>query len=80
MSTALESLGLDHGPISTHNKMVVLGWTPYPRRHSHAFYRRGSVRAEPQKKPRAAHHRFVYLAPNACWQLDATKYVLTGGA
>lgn len=25
MSTSLESLGLDHGPISTHNKMVTLG-------------------------------------------------------
>jgi putative transposase len=25
------------------------------------------------------HRRFVYPAPNACWQLDATEYVLTGG-
>ena len=34
---------------------------------------------EPKKKPRAAYRRFVYPAPNACWQLDATEYVLTGG-
>lgn len=36
-------------------------------------------RAEPKKKPRAAYRRFVYPAPNSCWQLDATEYVLTGG-
>ena len=28
---------------------------------------------------RSAWRRFVYPAPNACWQLDATEYVLTGG-
>ena len=34
---------------------------------------------EPRKKPRAFYRRFVYPAPNACWQLDGTEYVLTGG-
>ena len=34
---------------------------------------------EPKKKPRSAWRRFVYPAPNACWQLDATEYVLSGG-
>nr|WP_207950205.1 hypothetical protein [Nocardioides ochotonae] len=28
---------------------------------------------------RARSRRFVYQAPNACWQLDATEYVLTRG-
>jgi transposase InsO family protein len=37
------------------------------------------ARLEPKKKPRSAWRRFVYPAPNACWQLDATGYVLTGG-
>jgi putative transposase len=37
------------------------------------------ARSEPTKKPRASYRRFVYPAPNACWQLDATEYVLTGG-
>ncbi|BBY64237.1 hypothetical protein MHEL_24800 [Mycolicibacterium helvum] len=37
------------------------------------------ARVEPKKKPRSAWRRFVYPAPNACWQLDATEYVLTGG-
>lgn len=40
---------------------------------------RGVARVEPRKKPRAAYRLFVYPAPNACWQLDATEHVLTGG-
>ncbi len=43
------------------------------------FRQAGVARAEPKKKPRSAWRRFVYPAPNACWQLDATEYVLTGG-
>ena len=40
---------------------------------------RGVARSEPRKRPRSAWRRFVYPAPNACWQLDATEYVLAGG-
>lgn len=43
------------------------------------FREKGVARLEPKKRPRAAWRRFVYPAPNACWQLDATEYVLTGG-
>ena len=43
------------------------------------FREAGVARFEPKKKPRSAWRRFVYPAPNACWQLDATEYVLTGG-
>ena len=43
------------------------------------FREAGVARLEPRKKPRAAWRRFVYPAPNACWQLDATEYVLTRG-
>lgn len=78
---ALESSGLDHGPISVHDKMVTLGMAPVPSIAALAriFRETGVARAEPRKKPRAAYRRFVYPAPNACWQLDATEYVLTGG-
>lgn len=77
---ALESSGLDHGPISVHDKMVALGMdAPSEASLARIFRERGVARAEPKKKPRAAHRRFVYPAPNACWQLDATEYVLTGG-
>jgi putative transposase len=78
---ALEQSGLDHGPISVHEKMRSLGMEPVPAVSSLAriFRDAGVARLEPRKKPRASYRRFVYPAPNACWQLDATEYVLTGG-
>ena len=77
---ALESSGLDHGPISVHDKMVALGMdAPSIAALARIFRETGVARAEPRKKPRAAYRRFVYPAPNACWQLDATEYVLVGG-
>lgn len=77
---ALESSGLDCGPISVFDKMTNMGLRP-PSVASLAriFRETGVARFEPKKKPRAAWRRFVYPAPNACWQLDATEYVLTGG-
>ena len=78
---ALEASGLDHGPISVHDKMHAMGLDPVPSVASLAriFREAGVARTEPKKKPRSAWRRFVYPAPNACWQLDATEYVLTGG-
>ena len=78
---ALEQSGLDHGPISVHEKMRSLGMEPVPSVASLAriFRAAGVAKVEPRKKPRAAFRRFVYPAPNACWQLDATEYVLAGG-
>lgn len=78
---ALEGSGLDHGPISVHDKMASMGLPVVPSIASLAriFREAGVARLEPRKKPRAAWRRFVYPAPNACWQMDATDYVLTGG-
>ena len=78
---ALEASGLDHGPISVHDKMHAMGLQQVPSTASLAriFREAGLARLEPKKKPRSAWRRFVYPAPNACWQLDATEYVLTGG-
>jgi transposase InsO family protein len=78
---ALEASGLDHGPISVHDKMQAMGLEVVPSIASLAriFRQAGVARFEPKKKPRSAWRRFVYPAPNACWQLDATEYVLTGG-
>ncbi|WP_134773313.1 integrase core domain-containing protein [Ornithinimicrobium flavum] len=78
---ALERSGLDHGPISVHDKMHAMGLDPVPSTASLAriFREAGVARLEPRKKPRSAWRRFVYPAPNACWQLDGTEYVLTGG-
>ena len=77
---ALESSGLDHGPISVHDKMRALGMeAPSVASLARIFREAGVARVEPKKRPRSAWRRFVYPAPNACWQLDATEYVLTGG-
>ena len=78
---ALEASGLDHGPISVHDKMhsMGLGVVPSVASLARIFREAGVARLEPRKKPRSAWRRFVYPAPNACWQLDATEYVLTGG-
>jgi putative transposase len=78
---ALEASGLDHGPISVHDKMHAMGLPKVPSTAALAriFREAGVARSEPRKKPRSAWRRFVYPAPNACWQLDATEYVLTGG-
>jgi len=78
---ALEASGLDHGPISVHEKMRAMGLDQVPSTASLAriFREAGVARLEPRKRPRAAWRRLVYPAPNACWQLDATDYVLTGG-
>lgn len=78
---ALESSGLDHGPISVHDKMTAMGLPQVPSIAALAriFRQAGVARAEPKKRPRAAWRRFVYPAPNACWQMDAAEYVLTGG-
>jgi putative transposase len=75
----LESSGLDHGPISVGDKMRAMGLDPVPSVASLAriFRQAGVAQAEPKKKPRSAWRRFVYPAPNACWQLDATEYVLS---
>ncbi len=80
MRAALEASGLDHGPISVHDKMVALGLTtPSVASLARIFRQAGVARKEPRKKPRSSYRRFVYPAPNACWQLDATEYVLQGG-
>lgn len=78
---ALEGSGTDSGPVSVHDKMLLLGMKPVPSPASLAriFRDAGVARREPKKRPRASWRRFVYPAPNACWQLDATEYVLTRG-
>ena len=77
--SALEQSGLAHGPISLHEKTRFLGMAPVPSTAelSRIFRDAGVARVEPRKKPRASFRRIVYPAPNACWQLDGTEYVLT---
>ncbi|VEG27720.1 Integrase core domain [Actinomyces howellii] len=77
---SLEASGLDHGPVSVHGKMTGMDLqAPSPASLARVFRREDVSRPEPRKRPRAAWRRFVYPAPNACWQMDATEYVLAGG-
>ena len=78
---ALEASGRDHGPINVYDKMRAMGLPQVPSIAALAriFREAGVARLEPKRKPRSAWRRFVYPAPNACWQVDATQYVLTGG-
>lgn len=77
---SLEQSGLDHELISVHDKMRSLRMEPVPADSSLArvFREAGVAQLEPKKKPRASYRRFVYPAPNTCWQLDGAEYVLTG--
>ena len=58
---ALEQSGLDHGPISVHDRMRTLGLEPVPSTAALAriFRAAGVARLEPKKKPRASYRRFV---------------------
>lgn len=63
---ALEASGLDHGPISVHERMKTMGLAaPSVASLARIFRERGVARVEPRKRPRAAWRRFVYPAPNA---------------
>src|SRR5699024_1954925 len=77
---ALDESGLDHGPNSVIERRAEMDLEyPSVAAHGRIFRERGVARADPKKKPRSAYRRFVYPAPNACWQLDATGYVLIDG-
>jgi putative transposase len=80
LRATLRDQGWDHGPLSVRAKLLAMGLAA-PSRVTLAriFTRAGVVRPEPRKKPRSAYRRFVYPAPNCCWQIDATEWTLSNG-
>lgn len=71
---------LDAGPLSVHARMRRQGLNPPSRATlARAFAAAGLSKAEPRKRPRAANRRFVYPAPNCCWQIDAFAWSLADG-
>ena len=76
----LAAQGLDHGPLSVAAMMERRGLrAPSRATLARVFARAGEVVPAPRKKPRSAFKRFVYPAPNMCWQIDATGWPLAGG-
>ena len=72
--------GLDAGPLSVLARMRRQGLTPPSRATlARAFAAAGISKPEPRKRPRAANRRFVYPAPNCCWQIDAFAWSLADG-
>ncbi len=59
-AAAQESSGLDHGPISVHDKMTALGFdAPSIASLARIFREKNVARSQPNKKPRAAYRHFV---------------------
>ncbi len=76
----LEDQGLDAGPLSVAARMSPQGLEPPSRATlARAFAAAGVSKPEPRKRPRAANRRFVYQAPNCCWQIDAFAWSLSDG-
>lgn len=72
--------GLDAGPLSVLARMRRQGLKPPSRATlARAFAAAGVSKPEPRKRPRAANRRFVYPAPNCCWQIDAFAWSLADG-
>jgi putative transposase len=72
--------GLDAGPLSVLARMRRQGLNPPSRATlARAFAKAGVSKPEPRKRPRAANRRFVYPAPNCCWQIDAFAWSLADG-
>lgn len=73
--------GWDAGPLSVLARMRRQGLNPPSRATlARAFAAAGVSKPEPRKRPRAANRRFVYPAPNCCWQIDAFAWSLADGS
>ncbi|MEX5297071.1 DDE-type integrase/transposase/recombinase [Kocuria sp. CPCC 205268] len=77
----LTAAGWDAGPVSVAAKIRRAGFTPpAPSTLARIFTTAGVVVPAPKKRPKTSYKRFVYPAPNCCWQIDATAWALAEGA
>jgi transposase InsO family protein len=71
---------VDNGAQAIAYELARTGWTvPAVSTVHRTLVRRGLVTAQPQKRPHTATCRFEFPAPNACWQIDATRWELARG-
>lgn len=79
--TELEQAGWECGARSIHARLKRTGIkVPSARTVHRVLLRAGVVEPQPAKRPRSSFKRFEHPAPNACWQLDGTQWVLADGA
>lgn len=73
-----EELPLDNGAQAIFYQLRRDGVQPLPhvRTIHRVLVRNGLVQPQPKKRPRSSWQRFEYDAPNACWQIDATRWEL----
>ena len=72
--------GLDCGAQSIAYRLERSGWpAPSARAVHRALVRRGQVVPQPEKRPHTTSCRFEWPAPNAAWQIDATRWALAQG-
>jgi transposase InsO family protein len=76
-----KDLPFDNGAQSIAYHLARSGEAPVPSVATihRVLVRRGMVVAQPQKRPKVAWQRFEWPAPNSCWQIDATRWVLADG-
>jgi transposase InsO family protein len=75
-----KDLPFDHGAQSIAYHLARCGRSvPSVATIHRVLVRRGMVTPQPQKRPRSAWRRFEWPAPNSCWQIDATRWVLADG-
>jgi transposase InsO family protein len=80
----LRDAGLDHGAKTIESHLELdgrfAGRVPVNGTVHRILVRRGLVKPEPRKRPKASWHRFEAPAPNEVWQIDATEWLLASGA
>ena len=76
-----KELPLDNGAQTIAYHLARSGWpVPAVRTIHRALERRGLIVPEPHKRPKTVPwKRFEWPAPNAAWQIDATRWVLADG-
>ncbi len=78
--TQLEGEGWDNGARSIQARLQRQGVVvPSARTVHRVLVRAGLIEPTPAKRPRSSYRRFEHRAPNGCWQLDGTEWLLAGG-
>jgi transposase InsO family protein len=81
MRKQLAGDGSDCGAQSIAYRLSRQGWEVVPSVATihRVLVRRGQVSPQPLKRPHSAGRRFQWEQPNDAWQIDATRWVLSGG-